>query len=246
MVQTSPFTTVKYGWSRVVGSVIVSDQEEDENQGPNQLFKILTAQMDLLEQSIKEQFSIWLHGAGAGITPLGLQALIPDDPTTGTLAGVDRGLNPWWRTSSYNFNGTLDSTNIEVAMDDVLLDLKVGPDKPDLILMGRNLLRTYRQAVRNKVVINISDTNMGKAMFDLGFEGVSHNNVPVIYDEVTDPNRMYFINSKFLRLHMLKGVNMKQKKLVAPWNVDASGSRVIWQGQWCLWRAYRTHAVVRA
>ena len=33
----------------------------------------------------------------------------------------------------------------------------------------------------------------------------------------------YFINDTFLRLHMLRGVNMKVKELVAPWNVDAVG-----------------------
>jgi hypothetical protein len=43
---------------------------------------------------------------------------------------------------------------------------------------------------------------------------------------------------------MLRGVNMKVKELIAPWNVDAVGSRVVWQGQWCLWRAFRTHAVL--
>jgi hypothetical protein len=55
---------------------------------------------------------------------------------------------------------------------------------------------------------------------------------------------VYFINSKYLRLHMLKGVNMRVKQLTAPWNMDVTGSRIVWQGQYCLWRAYRTHAVV--
>jgi len=39
-------------------------------------------------------------------------------------------------------------------------------------------------------------------------------------------------------------VNMKVKELVAPWNVDAVGSCVVWQVQWCLWRAFRTHGLV--
>jgi hypothetical protein len=67
----------------------------------------------------------------------------------------------------------------------------------------------------------------------------------MIYDEDCGTNRAYFINDKYLRLHMLKGVNMRTKKLNSPWNLDASGSRVTWQGQFCLWKAYRTHAVLR-
>jgi len=81
-------------------------------------------------------------------------------------------------------------------------------------------------------------------MFDLGFEGCMHNGVPLMYDEDCPVSYAYFINDNFLRLHMLRGVNMKVKELVAPWNVDAVGSRVVWQGQWCLWRAFRTHAVM--
>jgi hypothetical protein len=37
-------------------------------------------------------------------------------------------------------------------------------------------------------------------------------------------------------------VNMKVKKLVAPWDMDAIGRRVVWEGQLCTWRQYRTHA----
>src|SRR6476619_4082872 len=33
VAQTDEFTTVEYNMSRVVGTLIISDQEEDENQG---------------------------------------------------------------------------------------------------------------------------------------------------------------------------------------------------------------------
>jgi len=158
VAQTNEFITVNYFWSRVAGTVIISDQEEDENKGEAMIFKLLKAKMDVLEESIKEKFSDYLYAAGGGTDPLGLASLIPDDPTTGTLGGVNRATETQWRTSSYNFAGA--------------------------------------------------------------------------------------INSKYLRLHMLKGVNMKVKSLSAPWDTDASGSRIVWQGQWCLWRAYRTHGVL--
>lgn len=244
VAQTNEFETVEYGWSRVAGSVIISDQEEDENRGEVQIFKLMTAKMDVLEESIKEKFSQYLYATGGGTDPLGLPSLIPDNPTTGTLGGLSRATEVQWRTSSYDFNGAIDATNIEEAFDDVLLDLKLKSDKPDVILVGRNLYRIYRQAVRDKVVLNLSETNNGKRMFDLGFEGVSHNGIPLMYDEDCPVNKAYFINSKYMRVHILKHVNMKTKELVSPWNIDAAGSRVVWQGNYCLWRAYRTHGVV--
>ncbi len=245
IVQTDEFITAKYGWSRVAGSVIISDQEEDENRGETAIFKLIKAKMDVLEESIKEKFASYLYGSGAGTDPNGLSNLIPDDPTTGTLGTISRVTETQWRTSSYDFSDTLDETNIEEAWDDVLLDLKQKEDRPDVIITGRNILRSYRTAVRDKIIINLSEgSNNGKRMFDLGFRGVTHDGIPMLYDEDCPVDKAYFLNSKFLRLHILRHVNMKVKQLVAPWNVDALGRRVVWQGQWTLWKAYRTHAVV--
>ena len=242
--QTNEFETVEYRWSRVAGSVIISDQEEDENRGEAAIFKLMKAKMQVLEESIKEKFSEYLYGAGAGTDPYGLSALIPDDPTTGTLGGINRATETQWRTSSYDFNGGLDETVIEEAFDDILMDLTMKGDKPDIILCGRNIYRAYRAAVRDKVTIPLTETGNGKRMMDLGFTGLSHQNIPMVYDEDCPVNKAYFINSKYLRLHILRHVNMKVKELAAPWNLDASGRRVVWQGQWCLWKAFRTHGVL--
>lgn len=245
VAQTDEFDTVEYRWSRVGGTVIISEQEEDENKGDSMIFKILKAKMEVLEESIKEKFSSYLYGAGAGKDPYGLEALIPDDPTTGTLGGINRATENQWRTSSYDFGpGGITSSNIEEAFDDILMDLTLKGEKPDLILAGRDIYRTYRAAVRDKLVINLGELKTGKGMVDLGFSGIAHDKIPIVYDEDCAINKAYFINSKYLRLHMLKGVNMKTKNLSAPWDTDAIGRRVLWQGQFCLWRAYRTHAVL--
>src|SRR5690606_31059151 len=205
--QTNEFDTVEYRWSRVAGSVIISDQEEDENRGEAAIFKLMKAKMQVLEESIKEKFSEYLYGAGAGTDPYGLTALIPDDPTTGSLGGINRATETQWRTSAYDFGGALDETVIEEAFDDILMDLTLKGDKPDIILCGRNIYRSYRAAVRDKIVLNLSETGNGKRMMDLGFTGLSHQNVPMVYDEDCPVNKCYFINSKYLRLHILKHVN---------------------------------------
>jgi hypothetical protein len=242
--QTNEFDTVEYGYSRFAGSVIISDQEEDENQGDTAIFKLMKEKMKVLEESIKEKFSDYLFGAGGGTDPLGLLTLIPTNPNVGVLGGINRATQTQWRTSAYIFAGGMDSTNIEEVYDDVLMDLTLNGDKPNVILSGRNNYRLYRQAVRDKFTMPLNAGKAGKRMFDLGFEGVLHNNVPILYDEKCPVDYSYFINDKYLRLHVLEHVNMKTKKLVAPWNVDQSGSRIVWQGQWCLWKAFRTHAVL--
>lgn len=244
MIQTDEFTEVAYNWSRVAGSVMISQQEQDESRGASQIFKLLSAKMDVLKMSFEEQFSTYLYGAGVGKDPNGLALLVPDDPTTGTVGGINRATETQWRTSAYDFNGGLDETNIEEAYDDVLDDLTVKSERPDLIITGRNNWRYLRAAARDKTMFNLNDTKSGGRMFDLGFQGATHNGITIVYDEDCPVNKTYFLNSKYLKLHILRHVNMKVQDLAAPWTIDAVGKRVTWQGQWCLWKAHRTHAVV--
>ncbi len=245
VAQSNEFATIGYGWSRFAGTFVISDQEVDENTGETALFKIITEKMKVLEESIGEKFSEYCYGAGGGTDPLGLAALIADDPTAGTLGGRSRVTDPQWRTSAYQFAGALDATNIEEALDDILMDLKLKNDKPSVLFMGRNNMRILRQAARDKFTIPLDQSKKGKAMFDLGFDGMTHNGIPIIYDEDCGVNRTYFINDKYIRAHVLKGVNMRRKDLIAPWTVDAIGKRVVWQGQFANWLCFRRHAVMR-
>jgi hypothetical protein len=59
------------------------------------------------------------------------------------------------------------------VFDDVLMDLTLKGEKPSVILVGRNIYRMYRQAVRDKFTMPLSEGAAGKRMFDLGFEGCS-------------------------------------------------------------------------
>lgn len=246
IAQTSEFNTARYGWGRVAGSVIISEQEIDENRGSAEIFKILKGKMQALEESIKEKFQTYLYGAGTGKDPNGLALCIPDDPTTGTLGGINRATESQWRTMSKNYSGSLTSANIEEEFDDILLDMKQGKnEKPDLILCGRNIYKMYRKAVRSKISILADGTYAGKKMYDLGFDGVSFGGITMIYDEDCPSNKAYFINSTYLKMHVLKHVNMKVKELAAPWTQDCIGRRIIWQGQLCLWKADRTQCVIK-
>jgi hypothetical protein len=246
--QTNEFTTVSYSMSRVVGSLIISDQEEDENQGRAAIFKILKGKIMALDESISRQFATYHTSIGTGTDPNGLGNLIPADPTTGSVGGISLASEPQWRSSSYNFAGTLTPENIEEAFDDIIeLDLNRSTDgqsSPQItvIFAGRNIYRMHKAAARDKTVIQLGETGTGKKLINLGIVGTTHNGKPLLFDEKLSPNVAYFVNEEYLTLHVLRGVNMKIKQLVAPWDTDATGRRVVWEGQLCSWRQYRTHA----
>lgn len=246
--QTNEFTTVTYNMSRVVGTLIISDQEEDENQGRAQIFKIIKGKIMALDESISRQFATYHTSVGTGTDPNGLGNLIPADPTSGSVGGISLATESQWRTSSYDFNGTLTPENIEEAFDDIIeIDLNRSADgqqspRPTVIFAGRNIYRMHKAAARDKQQISLDSTGTGKKLVNLGIVGTTHNGLTLLFDEKLPANDAYFVNEAYLTLHVLKGVNMKIKKLTAPWDLDATGRRVVWEGQLCSWRGYRTHA----
>ena len=247
--QTNEFSTVEYYMSRVVGSLIISDQEEDENQGRAQIFKILKGKIQALDESIKRKFAtniIRQSGLGVILTVLGILFLL-------TLLLV------WWAgsTSRVSLNGGVllmiltahfRPENIEEAFDDILeLDLNRATDgqsspRPTVIFAGRNIYRMHKAAARDKQQIQLKDSGTGRKLVNLGISGTTHNGVPLLFDEKLASNDAYFVNEEYLTLHILRGANMRIKKLSSPWNMDATGRRVVWEGQLCSWRQYRTHA----
>jgi hypothetical protein len=208
--QTNEFSTVSYSMSRVVGSLIISDQEEDENQGRAAIFKILTGKIKSLDESISRQFATYHTSIGTGTDPNGLANLIPADPTTGIVGGINLANESQWRPSSYNFAGTLSPENIEEAFDDITeLDLNRTNDgqrspNPTVIFAGRNIYRMHKAAARDKQMIQLSETGTGKKLVNLGIVGTMHNKIPVLFDEKLSANQAYFINEEYLTLHVLK------------------------------------------
>lgn len=240
--ETSEFDTVLHTMTRLVGTLIMSDQEADENQGDAVIIKILEGKITALEHAIKKFQRLKAVSLNSGSDPNGLPNLLPADPTTGSVGGINLANEIMFRPSAYDFNGGLTENNIEEAFDDILLDLTHDDGSPNVIFVGRNIFRLHRAAARDKTQISLGATGFGKALINLGIKGTTHQSIPVVYDEAMAANDFYFVDDEHICLHILKSANMKVKKLVAPWNQDAVGRRYIMEYQLCSWKNYRTHA----
>lgn len=240
--QTSELSTVSYDMTRLVGTLVMSEQESDENQGDAVIVKIITAKLEALEHAFKKTQRQYFASLNTGSAPNGLPNLLPVDPTTGTVGGINLANESLFRPSAYDFDGALDPGNIEEAFDDILLDLTHDGNSPSVIFVGRNIYRLHRAAARDKTQISLGETGFGKSLINLGIKGTTHQGTPVIYDEFMTADDAYFVNEEFLSLHILKSANMKVKELTAPWNVDAIGRRYIMEYQLCSWSNYRNHA----
>ena len=240
--ETNEFDTVLYNMTRLVGTLVMSEQESDENKGEAKIIDILSGKLEALEHAIKKKQRTDAVGLTSGAAPNGIQNLLPADPTTGTVGGLPLASTPLFRNSAYDFNGGLNETNIEEAFDDIMDDLTHDSEMPNVIFVGRNIWRMHKAAARDRSQISLSASGFGKKLMNLGIKGTTHQGTPLIYDEYMNPNDFYFVNDEYLKVHILKGANMKVKKLNSPWNMDAIGRRYIMEYQLCNWKNYRTHS----
>ena len=189
--QTNEFSKVRYGFARIAGTVIVSQQEEDENMGEQAVIKIAKAKLENLKVSLREKFGQdYMYGLGLGKNPNGLGLLIPDDPTTGVVGGIDRATNPYWRTGTYQMAGSMDSTNISKVFRGVFLDAKAAEEgKFDGIIVGRNIYDMYADFLESKSSLAAQDFSKLTGKADFGFDQLNFRGVPVMYDPNCAPDK---------------------------------------------------------
>lgn len=160
-------------------SVTLSNEDILRNAGRAQLLSVLRTHIAAAEQELLDRFTEDLHGDGTlsgGRQIGGLQLLIPTDPTSGTVGGIDRSANAIWRTSEYDADtdftaiGTqVNSTTVRPMLDSMMIDLSRGREGVDCIAMSKEHYTAYMSAT--VAIQRINDENrLGK----LGFSNLRY------------------------------------------------------------------------
>jgi hypothetical protein len=150
--------------------------------------------------------AIYSDGTGSGGKQLtGLQALVSDAPTTGTVGGIDRASNEFWRNHAKT--SAVTAENIYAAMNEVYMACSRGSDRPDIIVADDELYATYEASL----VPQQRFTNAKLA--EAGFTNLKFKGADVIYDGGVGgkcpAGHMYFLNTEYLRLRPHKERNFK-------------------------------------
>jgi hypothetical protein len=199
------FTAAAFDWKQASVAVSISGLEELMNSGEDAMIDLLEARIENAERTMKNQMAAAIYGDGtaAGGKALGgLALLVPDDPTTGTVGGINRATWTFWRSTS--FDATTDGGSAMTAanaigyMNRVWLNLVRGTDKPDLICADNNYYRAYMEALQPQQRFTSAD------MAQAGFESLKFQSADVVFDGGVGgncpANHMYFLNTDFLYL----------------------------------------------
>jgi len=213
--------------SELAANGIVIDDNGNANSATGaekiQLANMFNEKMDALRLGAQERFSQDLHLSGASSNKqiVGLDGLLPLDPTTGTVGGLDRATFAWWRN---NADKTLTTANMQQKMELLWRQCsKRSQGQPDVILAGGDFIDEYRKACQQNGTIgsairHVTDSGKGGVNLDISTTGLYFHGVPVEYCPEWDDNfggrdststdwskRCYFLNMNHITLRPLQG-----------------------------------------
>ena len=202
------FSAAEFDLKLLAAPVGISGEELLKNAGKERVIDLLEAKIKNAEKTLMNQMSVAIYsdGTGSGGKQLtGLQALVSDAPTTGTVGGIDRASHEFWRNVAKT--STVTAENIYAAMNEVYMACSRGSDRPDIIVADDELYATYEASL----VPQQRFTNAKLA--EAGFTNLKFKGADVIYDGglggACPAGHMYFLNTEYLRLRPHKERNFK-------------------------------------
>lgn len=203
------FTAAEYALKLCAVPVAISGEELLMNSGPEQMMDLLEKRINNAEKTMINKMAKAVYGDGTGSSGKeigGLSLLVADDPTTGTVGGIDRSStgNEFWRNQAVSGEVTKDT--IKQLMNSLYFKCSRGSDKPDLIVCDDNLYSIYDSTLMD--LQRFSDPKMA----DSGFVSVKFKGADLIYDGgqggYCPENHMYFLNTDYLYLRTHKDRDM--------------------------------------
>lgn len=230
-------TAAEYPWAQAAGLVAANGLEIDvQNTGKEQIIDLFKQRIGNAERTMKNQLTFGMYSDGTAFSGKivgGLQLLVADNPATGTVGGINRATNPFWRNQFFRATtdggGAMSSTNIQGYMDELLLRCTRGTDKPDIITADRNSYKFYWQSLQ--AIQRITDGSTSKQ--GAGFKSLDFTGIPVYYEDSPGiPDRhMYFTNTDYLKLRYASKRNFSPLPQERAYNQDAFVQMILWAGQ---------------
>jgi hypothetical protein len=172
-------SAAEFDWKQAAVAVTISGLEQLQNSGKDAIIDLLEARITNAERTMSNKIaeSMYSDGTGDGGKEVGgLQLLVADAPTTGTVGGINRATYAFWRNYVVDPGAAATSVNIQGYMNDVFLNTSRGTDKPDLILSDNNYYDAYWSSLQ--AIQRIQDPNVGQS----GFLTLKFQNADVVFD----------------------------------------------------------------
>ena len=220
-------TAAEYDWKQYAVSVTISGIEEAKNNGEAEIIDLLEGKIMQAEETVIENMNamFWSNGAGNGGKDwLGLNALVGVGNDSGSaIGGIDAtdSDNSWWRSTLTNQGGALTLA----AMSTMYNGVSVGNDQPTIIITDQDEYEKYESLLQPQ--LRYTDATVA----DAGFQNLLFKGAPMTYDSGSDvAGKMFFLNTKYIRLVPHSDVRFKPTPIVRPTNQDARYAQILCYG----------------
>ena len=206
------FSAAEYNMKMCAVPVAISGEDMLKNSGKERMQDLFQKRIENAEKTLKNKLAAAVYSDGTGSSGKeigGLKLLVADDPTSGTVGGINRATsgNEFWRNQSKTVSTALTSATIRGAMDEIYLKCCRGTDKPDLIVADDTLYSLFEQSLTP--LQQFTNPKMAEA----GFTSLKYKGADVIFDGgqggACPAGHMYFLNTDYLYLRPHKDRNMK-------------------------------------
>lgn len=209
----APFATATFSSKIRTGTIIFSHEEMMINSGKEKIVDFVKSLANNAINSFNNEVQRQLYNDGTDPLEIGgLALLVSDSPSSTVVGGLDPAIYPNWQNQTQTVSGTYSYANLKSAMN--LLHQKISHKAgiTDMIIAGTNAYAIYEGGAQDFQ----RTTNPDKG--DVGYASVFYKNIPIFSDENCDPDRMYFLDSRFLKL---KFKMQQQQEKIGSGNIDA-------------------------
>ena len=227
-------TAASFDWKECNANVVFNGREVAINSGSDtKKFDLIETRTKNTERTLANNMGAAVYYAGTendGKSIGGLQLLVADAPTSGTVGGINRATaaNAFWRNQYYDFSANSvvsGASTILPALNKLHRDCLRGADKPNLVILGD----TYYGYLETALTAQQRFTTVTKKI-GVGFDTIRFHQADLIYDPNCAATRGYMLNLDYIKVRAHSAVNMKTGKPKHPTNQNSTIIPINWMG----------------
>lgn len=230
-------SAAEYQWRQIAIHISASGEELRKNSGSSSIIKLAKSRLTNAMRTWKNNFSADVYGDGTLPNQIGgLQHLVAD-AGTGTVGGINSSTFGFWQNKVQSAAAPIQGgagippSATEGIMESLMLPLWMalvrGDDKPNLIVADNNYFSFYENGQNAKRQY----TDAGGTA-DAGFMKLRYKSAEIIFDGGSGipTNRMYFLNTNYLKLVVHRDADMEILEDMRPINQDSAITPILWMG----------------
>lgn len=213
--------------------VVISGLDQLKNSGPEQMIDLMESRLNVAESTMQNLMAAGVYSDGTaagGKQMVGLDAMIPITPSSGTYGGIDRGTWTFWRPLSTTVGAAVTSANVQGYLNTEYAKLVRGMDRPNLLLMDPIWWGAYAASLQ--VLQRFTDPRKA----NLGFPTLQYMDADVVLDGgiggFITTKTCFMLNTKFIsfRPHAKRNMVPLSPNRRFSVNQDAEVQILAWAG----------------